>query len=887
MAEVRSSNWVRLIAVFLAVLAAVALPAAAAGPTGAAVLETGSFWRCHFTWKSVQLRRASGELEFVSVDWPSRGKAKVAPLSEPVRTPVPPAGWREVEFDDADWARARGPLFTRGTRRIALLCARGKFRVADPAGTGGLSLALAYRGGAVVYVNGTEIARGHLPKGGLDAETPAEDYDEKAYLAGDGFLLRAAFGEPKKYPDRFALRKRSLTVEVPVARLRKGVNVLAVELHRAPVAEVFYVGKYRESRSYFLWDMVGLEEVSLTARRGGGIVGGVDRPAGVQVWNQPVWVSVHNTDFGEATEALRPIEIVGARNGAFSGQVVVSSPSAIRGASAAMSDLKAPGGAAIPAAACQVRYGLPGDHAVSHNEHHRARAPIPDERIRRRFDGLVEAPPAEVAVDPKARSAVLPVWVTVRVPRGAAPGDYAGRLTVRAEGLEPVAIPVTCHVADWTLPETKAFRSHMGLIQSPESLAVQYGKAMWSDDHWRLIDRSFELLAQVGTKVVYIPLLAKTYFGNEHAMVRWIERPGGTYGHDFSIVERYLDTAVRHLGKVPVVCLYCWDVNTGSKYFGTRKFAQNAGLPFTVLDPSTGMLKAATGPKWGQPEVRAFWKPVMAGLRKVLARRGLGESMLVGVAGDRRPNRDAVEDLKAVAPDAPWVCSSHSGPADLFGQPVGYRSDVWGLSPAPDPAEKRYYGWRNPFRLVAFPRAGSSVVGVGLRHRSALGAYRIAMESALTARGKGAGLRGIGRCGADFWDVLPGPRRKRPVLGRYPETSHWHGGWLRNSTPFVLAPGATGPVATVRFEMLREGIQEAEARIFLEDALTTPARRKRLGEPLAKRCQDLLDERVRAHRRAIEGGGRYLTWASLASSGMGDRARRLYAAAGQVRAALH
>jgi hypothetical protein len=883
----RPPDRIRSILPRLLATACVVLPATATADEPAAgrvILETGGYWRCHFTWKTIQLRRKSGELESVSVEWRDRGRAQVEKAGEIVRTSPPEENWTAGDFDDSHWARARGPLFTRGTRQIALICARGKFTVTDPAEAGALKLHLAYRGGAVVYVNGCEIARGHLPKGKTDPETPAEDYPEEAYLAPDGYLLRVGFGEPEKYADRFALRRRRLEAEVPASALRKGVNVLAVELHRAPVSEVFYVSRFRDSRNYFLWDMVGLEEVRLTARRGAGVAANVARPEGLQVWNHPVFVSVHNTDHGDPAEALRPIEIAAARNGAFSGQVVVGSREAIRGLAATAAKLTHPAGGAIGAEAVQVRYARPGDHSATHNENHRIRAGIPHERLRRRFDGLEETPPAEVPVDEKAGGAVQPIWLTVRVPRDARPGDYAGKLTLRADGTGPVDVPVRLHVADWTLPDPNDYRSHIGLIQSPDTLAIRYGAEMWSDAHWRLIDRSFALLGEVGCKVVYIPLLRRTYFGNEHSMVRWARQPDGSYGYDFGLVEKYLDTAIRHLGRVPVVCLYCWDVNTGSKYFGTREFAASAALPFTLIDPATGKLSEAVGPKWGR--AAEFWKPLMQGMRRVLSVRGVGGSMMVGIAGDRQPNRDAVEDLKAAAPDAPWVCSSHSAPSDLFGQPVGYMSGVWGLQPAPDPAVRRYYGWKSPVRIVAFPRAGSSVVGVGMRHRSALGVYRIAVESALTARGRGEGLRGIGRCGADFWPVLPGVRGKRTVLGRYPETAAWHGGWLRNSTPYVLAGGAEGPVATARFEMLREGIQACEARIFLEEALTDPARRARLGEDLARRCQDVLDERVRANRRAIAGGGRYLTWTWFAGSGVLRRTRRLYTAAGEAAAAL-
>ncbi len=853
---------------------------------GMVVLDNRTALRCHFTWRSVQVRRRGGRLQFVAVRWRSRGKATLSVLEKPVSSPPPPERWAEKDFDDGAWVRARPPLFTRGTRNLALICARGKFLVTDPAGVRGARLELDYRGGAVVYLNGREIARGHLPEGRIGFGTPAEDYPEEAYVAPDGYQLRwIGFGEPAKYADRFALRRRRLQVAIPAAALRKGVNVLAVEVHRAPVSEVFYTAPSRGSRDYYLWDMVALDRIRLTAA--GGIAPNVRRPKGFQVWNQPTYVSVHNVDFGDPAEPLRPVRIAGARGGFFSGKVVVGSDGSIRGLRATVSDLKGPAGRSIPASAVRIRYGLLAGHAEAHSEDHRLRPPIPYGRVRRRFDALSEQPPEEVTAEAKAAGAVVPVWVTVHVPAGAAPGRYRGSLTIAAEAHPSISVPLEVSVAGWRLPEPKRFRSFLGLVQSPESLALHYQVPMWSEAHWRLIDRSFELMGQLGVKTVYIPLLARTYFGNEHSMVRWIRRADGSWGHDFSIVERYLDTAVRHLGRVPVVCVYCWDVNTGSNYMGVKKTAEKAGMPFTVVDPQTGRLTVAVGPKWGDERIRAFWKPVFAGLRRLLARRGLADSMMVGISGDRRPYPDAVEDIRAAAPEAAWVSSSHSAPDKIHGQPVGYRSFVWGVGMAPDPAEKRYYGWKTRPITVAFPRYGSSAIGHGVRTHFALGCYRIAMESALTAPGRRGGLRGIGRCGADFWAVLSDKRgRRRAVLGRFPESSAWHGGRLRNSTPYLLAPGPDGPIATARFEALREGIQEAEARIFIERALTDPPARARLGEALARRAQALLDERVRANRQALAGGGRYLTWRWFAGSGVRRRTESLYAVAAEVADAL-
>ena len=67
----------------------------------------------------------------------------------------------------------------------------------------------------------------------------------------------------------------------------------------------------------------------------------------------------------------------------------------------------------------------------------------------------------------------------------------------------------------------------------------------------------------------------------------------------------------------------------------------------------------------------------------------------------------------------------------------------------------------------------------------------------------------------------------------------------------VLAPGPKGPAATQHLVNLNEGVQECEARIVLEKALSDPAMKAKVGGDLAGRCQALLDERMRAMQRCF------------------------------------
>jgi hypothetical protein len=81
----------------------------------------------------------------------------------------------------------------------------------------------------------------------------------------------------------------------------------------------------------------------------------------------------------------------------------------------------------------------------------------------------------------------------------------------------------------------------------------------------------------------------------------------------------------------------------------------------------------------------------------------------------------------------------------------------------------------------------------------------------------------VGRVGLDFW--LSGKGREQPS-----NTSFF------SHIDALTAPGPDGAVPTVRFQMLREGVQEWEARAALLKALA------KLPEEQQKAYADLLDE---------------------------------------------
>lgn len=701
--------------------------------------------------------------------------------------------------------------------------------VDDPADAGELTLSMVYRGGVVVYLNGRELARGSMPEGEITAETVAEDYPIEAYAVeapsktGNATTNTASV----KKPDPGPLRERRLeSVKIPQEMLKKGVNTLAIGLCRT-VLPPERTRLHWDARIVGNWVQVGLVSLKLQTA-GKGVQSGCSRPSGFQVWNAGADQRITDADYGLPGERLYPISMLAPVNGVASGQIIAGSDAAIRNLKAVIGSFKGPG--LLPAGAVQIRYP--------------------------RYDALLSAAPAEVTVRTKTQAgragAVQPVWVTVDVPADAVPGDYTAELVVSADGAEPVKVPVKLTVSTFKVPQPRDCAGYVDLIQSPETVALQYGVELWSDKHFALIESSCRLLGKLGSRVAYVHLISKTNHGNSQSMVRWVKKApstgsgqapsagsgqvDGSLSPDYSIMDRYLDIWEKNCGKPDVVALYVWEPVAGGAYMGGSDMKAKP-LSATVVNPD-GRTEDLTLPLLGTPESETFWKPVFDEIRARLNKRGISDSnTMVGCGMDVRPTKATVEFFKKVAPGAAWILQTHAGPDVMFGVPVGYKAHVWNVPSVSEPEKKRLYGWQNKMRLTAFLREGCKWRS-GVRGDSPLPVYRLVSEAMFLA-----GQRGYGRLGADFWAVKSGGPNAFVLHDRYPD-SRWGQLSIGTSCSSVLAPGPDGAVSTVRYELLREGLQEAEARYVIERALTSPALKTKLGDELALRCQALLDDRA-------------------------------------------
>jgi hypothetical protein len=170
----------------------------------------------------------------------------------------------------------------------------------------------------------------------------------------------------------------------------------------------------------------------------------------------------------DAPGAVREARIKSARNECEAFQVVVrSGASGLSDVTAEASDLQGDGGRVIE----RRHVSLFREHFIE------IKAPSPKSKLGAGFipDALIpfsgpRAAPLPGAKLPRftpvpfslAPDTNQPLWIEVYVPKDAAPGAYAGTITLSAADQEPVKVPVTLTVWDFALPDAPALRTNFG-----------------------------------------------------------------------------------------------------------------------------------------------------------------------------------------------------------------------------------------------------------------------------------------------------------------------------------------------------------------------------------------------------------------------------------------
>ncbi len=389
-----------------------------------------------------------------------------------------------------------------------------------------------------------------------------------------------------------------------------------------------------------------------------------------------------------------------------------------------------------------------------------------------------------------AAETTRPVWISIEPPRDAEPGLYTGCLGVKARGGISLAFDLDLEVLPLTLPPPGEWEFHLDLWQNPFAVARYHHVEPWSPEFFLLLEPVLRMLAEAGQKCLTTSIIHQPWGGQTfdpfETMVTWTRLEDGSFSFDYSVFDRYVEFGAQcGLDK----WINCYSMVPWTNRIRYRDAATGDHVETTV--------------KPGEPVFEEFWKPFLRDFARHLRKKGWLERTVIAM--DERPldlMRPTIDLVRRTAPGLGIALAGHNLPA------LKDDIDDWCvfLSPPLDPAivkeraarsrvETTFYvccGPKRPNTFTFSPPAESAWMGLHAASQHYTGFLRWAYNS---------------------WV-------EEPLL----DTNHvtWPAGDC-----FLVYPG---PRSSIRFERLREGIQEYEKIRILRGM----AGRKGMSEALSE-----------------------------------------------------
>lgn len=313
------------------------------------------------------------------------------------------------------------------------------------------------------------------------------------------------------------------------------------------------------------------------------------------------WVT-HNLD-KVFPDTVRPdsaptaIQLKAARNETEDAQIVVRIPKGTEIAKAAyvLDDLVGPDGARIPAASITARwvwytFVLNNPPANTDPSTYLRKAPafFPD--------GFLEQTAIRIRDE-----WTQPLWVSVTVPKDQTPGEYRGKIAVElvdTKGVtQRIETPVTLVVWAFSLPEEPTL--HHTEWFSYDVLASYYRIEPWSERHWEWIARVAADMGQHKQDTILTPFTA---------LVKMTKNSSGGFDYDFSGLDRWVET-FRKAGVT-------WIEGGHAAGRGGGWESDFVWARFPVLDSSGKSVVDGLSEEEFEPYVKAFLQAIHAHLKE-------------------------------------------------------------------------------------------------------------------------------------------------------------------------------------------------------------------------------------------------------------------------------
>ncbi len=442
------------------------------------------------------------------------------------------------------------------------------------------------------------------------------------------------------------------------------------------------------------------------------------------------------------------------------------------------------------------------------------------------------------------------LWLTIKLPKKITTDIYTGALRVYVNEKLAARFKINIDVIDIIMPDPVDYKFYLNIWQDPEPISRFYNTEPFSEKYWKITEKYVESLVSHGQKSILCTIMYAPWGGVRGfplpSMVEWKfpgiwkSGEGDKFTFDYSAFDRYVEIC---MSKGIKESIHCYSVVQGP--------GNNKKCPIVYRNTVTGEVKTQNT-IIGDDRYKEAWKFMLRDLVSHLRKKGWLEKTYIGM--DEKPHEDMEKIwplLKTCAPELKIALAGQGGGfTDNADELAIFIEKLYDLDDPeyhyPDIEARKASGkitlnytccapwWPNTF-LFSPPSESREIAWIS----------------------ESKGLDGYLRWAYNSWpdDVWNQPRYVWP-----------------SGDMFFVWPGKDGPIESIRWEMLREGIEDYEAIQTLKEKIK---KLKQSGEnpELAERAEKEIKRAV--YLATINVEELFIPWRMAAKIGENiDKARK-------------
>ena len=377
-------------------------------------------------------------------------------------------------------------------------------------------------------------------------------------------------------------------------------------------------------------------------------------------------------------------------------------------------------------------------------------------------------------------NSVRPVWVSIDIPENTISGTYLNEIKINSSKGDQVVFNIELTVQDQVLPQPSEWSYHLDLWQNPYAVARVHNVKAWSDEHWGYLEPMLKMLASAGQKCVTTSIIHHPWDGQTvdpfDEMIKWTKKTDGSWEYDYSVFDRWVEFAEKCGITQQINCYSMVPWHMRFRYFN------EATNSFEELETKTGT-----------EEFNNHWRPFLQNFWMHLKEKNWQDKTVIAM--DERPMeamKSVIKLIKETSPDLKIALAGEFHEEiqdDIFDLCVASKEIV----PKEDIMQRNKKGNFTTYYTCCVEAYPNNFTFSPPAESAWQGWYAASK-----------GFDGYLRWAYNSWV-------KEPLLDSRFRT------WPAGDT-YMVYPGAR---SSIRFERIREGIQDYEKIRILKEKLST------------------------------------------------------------------